>query len=34
MIKMLEAFRSFESAQKAIQTIDEMTSKMINDQGM
>lgn len=34
MIRMLEAFRSFESAQKAIQTIDEMTSKMINDQGM
>ncbi len=34
MIKMLEAFRSFESAQKAIQTIDEITSKMINDQGM
>ena len=34
MIKMLEAFRSFESAQKAIQSIDEITSKMINDQGM
>ncbi len=34
MIKMLEAFRSFESAQKAIQTIDEVTSKMINDQGL
>jgi len=34
MIKMVEAYRSFESAQKAIQTIDEMTSKMINDQGM
>ncbi len=33
MIKMVEAYRSFESAQKAIQTIDEMTSKMINDQG-
>jgi len=34
MIKMVEAFRSFESAQKAMQSIDEMTSKMINDQGM
>jgi flagellar basal-body rod protein FlgF len=34
MIKMLEAFRAFESAQKAIQSIDEMTSKMINDQGL
>jgi len=34
MIKMVEALRSFESAQKAIQSIDEITSKMINDQGM
>ena len=34
MINMLEAFRSFESAQKAIQSIDEMTSRMINDQGL
>jgi flagellar basal-body rod protein FlgF len=34
MVKMIEAYRSFESAQKAIQSIDEMTSKMINDQGM
>jgi len=34
MIKMIEAYRSFESAQKAIQTIDEITSKIINDQGM
>jgi flagellar basal-body rod protein FlgG len=34
MIKMIEAYRSFESAQKAIQTIDEVTSKMINDQGL
>jgi flagellar basal-body rod protein FlgF len=33
MIKMIEAYRSFESAQKAIQIMDEMTSKMINDQG-
>ncbi len=34
MIKMLEAFRSFESAQKAISTIDEITSRMVNDQGL
>lgn len=34
MIKMLEAFRAFESAQKAISTIDEITSRMINDQGL
>jgi flagellar basal-body rod protein FlgG len=33
MIKMVEAYRSYESAQKAIQTIDEMTHKMINDSG-
>ena len=33
MVKMIEAYRAFESAQKAIQSIDEMTSKMINDQG-
>jgi len=34
IVKMLEAFRAFESVQKAIQSIDEITSKMINDQGM
>ncbi len=34
MIKMIESYRSFESAQKAIQSIDEITSKMIKDQGM
>lgn len=34
MIKMLEAFRAFESAQKAISTIDEITSRMLNDQGL
>ena len=33
MIKMVEAFRAFESAQKAIQCIDEITRKMINDAG-
>jgi flagellar basal-body rod protein FlgG len=33
MIKMVEAYRSYESAQKAIQTIDEMTHKMINETG-
>lgn len=34
MIKMIEAFRAFESAQKAIQSLDELTSKMINDNGL
>ena len=34
MIKLMEAFRAFESAQKAIQTIDEVSSKMINDAGL
>lgn len=31
MIKMIEAFRNFESVQKAIQNMDEITSKMVND---
>lgn len=31
MVEMLEAFRSFESTQKALQTIDEMTRKLINE---
>ena len=31
MIKMMESFRAFESAQKAIQTIDEVTGKLVND---
>ena len=31
MIKMMEAFRTFESIQKAIQNMYEVTSKMIND---
>ncbi len=34
MIKMIETFRAYESAQKAIQCMDEMTSKMINDVGL
>jgi len=34
MIKMLEAFRAFESAQKAISAIDEITSRLVNDQGL
>ncbi|MEE8398744.1 MAG: flagellar hook-basal body protein [Desulfobacterales bacterium] len=34
MIKMIEAFRTFESIQKAIQSIDEATSKMVNDSGL
>jgi flagellar basal-body rod protein FlgG len=31
MIRMVEAFRAFESVQKAIQNTDEMTSKLVND---
>ncbi len=34
MIKMMEAFRTFESIQKAIQNMYEVTSKMINDPEM
>jgi len=34
MIKIVEAFRGFEAAQKAIQSIDEITSKMVNDYGL
>jgi len=34
MIRMVDAFRAFESAQKALQTIDEMTRKMIDDSNM
>lgn len=34
MIKMIESFRTFESVQKAIQSIDEITSKMVNDPGL
>ena len=34
MIKMIETFRAYESAQKAIQCMDEMTNKMVNDQGL
>ena len=31
MIKMIEAFRVFESVQKALQNMDEITGKMVND---
>ncbi len=31
MIKMIETYRTFESIQKAIQNMDEVTSKMVND---
>jgi flagellar basal-body rod protein FlgG len=34
MIKMVECFRAFESVQKAIQNIDDMTGKLINEAGM
>ncbi len=33
MIKMIEAHRTFESVQKAIQYMDEITDKMVNDVG-
>ena len=31
MIKMVDAFRAFESIQKAIQNADDITSKLVND---
>lgn len=31
MIKMIESFRAFESIQKAVQNMDEIVSKMVND---
>jgi flagellar basal-body rod protein FlgG len=31
MIKMIEAYRNFEAVQKAIQSMDEVTNKMVND---
>ena len=34
MIKMIEAFRGFEAVQKEIQSIDEITTKMVNDPGL
>ena len=34
MIKMVEVLRAFESAQKAIQVIDEITGKMVNEAGL
>lgn len=34
MIRMVEAFRAFETMQKGIQSIDEMTGKLINDPGL
>lgn len=34
MVKMIETFRAFESAQKAIQCMDEMTGQMVNSLGM
>jgi flagellar basal-body rod protein FlgF len=34
MIRMVEAFRAFETMQKGIQSIDEMTGKLINDSGL
>ena len=34
MIQMMEAFRAYESVQKAIQSMDELTNQLINDAGM
>ncbi|MBW2030284.1 MAG: flagellar hook-basal body protein [Deltaproteobacteria bacterium] len=34
MIKMVETMRAYESVQKAVQSIDEMNSKMVNDAGL
>jgi len=34
MIKMVETMRAYESVQKAMQSIDEMNSKMVNDAGL
>jgi len=34
MIQMMEAYRAYESVQKAIQTMDEITNQLIADAGM
>jgi flagellar basal-body rod protein FlgF len=34
MVEMIETFRAFESVQKAIQAIDGLNSKMVNDYGV
>lgn len=34
MIKMIETYRAFESVQKAIQSIDKLNEKMVNDYGL
>jgi flagellar basal-body rod protein FlgF len=34
MIKMVETLRTFESAQKVIQSMDELNGKMVNDVGL
>jgi flagellar basal-body rod protein FlgF len=34
MVRMVESFRAFESVQKAIQNIDDMTGKLISEAGM
>jgi len=34
MIQMIESLRAFESAQKAIQALDQINSKMVNDYGL
>jgi flagellar basal body rod protein FlgG len=34
MIKMIETYRTFESVEKAIQSIDKLNEKMVNDYGL
>ena len=34
MIKMIETYRAFESVQKAIQSLDKVTDKVVNDYGL
>lgn len=34
MIQMIEAFRAYESVQKAIQSMDELTSQLVSDAGI
>ena len=33
IVKMIETYRAFESVEKAIQSIDALTGKMVNDYG-
>jgi len=33
MVEMIETYRAFESVEKAIQSIDKLTSEMVNEVG-